>query len=417
MSFRIAIALLVCASLCRIASPDELAPEALVAALDDDAFAVRQRAMASLLRLGEVAIPKLEALGGAISLEQRARVAEILGELYRRRLERGFGELGKCPDRELDVERGMILIAQILDPEVTADSILDQLDEMAESVRRSLGEGVDPKTLGGAEAVEAITAVLRDQYRLKGDDETYDHPDNSSIHRVLEQGDGLPIMLSEIAIAVGKRLGVPLVGIGVPKRYMFMYDGSRAPAGRAKDNIIVDPFGGWALKKRGEISSRHGCIDPLRPPLPSLPRETLSRMLRNMGSDFLSVGERRKCETLLRYEALVGGSDVAGASSLAESRSWRAGELPAAALTGEGVSLLAGLPIAGALLPEDGRSNDSDVARTAATARGIGGADAAEAERGDALVAAAETFDLEGPTGSHDVAAFAVGGGLAVLHI
>jgi len=311
MSFRIAIALLVCAPGAQIASPDELAPEALVAALDDDAFAVRQRAMVDLLKLGEVAIPKLEALGGAISLEQRARVAEILGELYRRRLERGFGELGKCPDRELDVERGMVLIAQILDPEVTADSILDQLDEMAESVRRSLGEGVDPKTLGGAEAVGAITAVLRDQYRLKGDEETYDHPDNSSIHRVLEQGDGLPIMLSEIAIAVGKRLGVPLVGIGVPKRYMFMYDGSRAPAGRAKDNIIVDPFGGWVLKRVEDLEPKW-MHDPLRPPSPSPPRETLSRMLRNMGSDFLSVGERRKCETLLRYEALVEGSEIVG---------------------------------------------------------------------------------------------------------
>ncbi|MGI9240954.1 MAG: transglutaminase family protein [Verrucomicrobiales bacterium] len=306
MRFRIAIALLVCGLDCGVSAEDTDAPGVLVEQLDHDFFMVRQRAMVNLLELGEAAVDELEAVGEGASAEQRFRVRELLGEIYRRRLERGFGEIGRCPDQELDVEQGMILIAQILDPKVVPQTITDQLDEMAESVRRSLGDGVDPKSLGGAEAIQAITEVLRDQYQLQGDEEAYDDPDNSSIHRVLEQGDGLPILLSEIAVAVGKRLGVPLVGLGVPGRYMFMYDGSRAPAGESEKDIIVDAFGGWEVKQEDDLIP--GWLHPLGGELtPSPPRETLSRMLRNMGSDFHSLGSAHQCELLRRYEALVDG--------------------------------------------------------------------------------------------------------------
>jgi hypothetical protein len=311
MRFRIAIALLVCGLDLGASAADGVALAAMVARLDDDSFGVRQRAMAELLKVGEAAVPTLEALGESASPEQRARAAEVLGEINRRRLERGFGEIGKSSDHELDVEQGMILIAQILDPQVTGESVTAKLDEMAGAVRESLGEGIDPKALGGAEVVEAITSVLRDQYHLAGDVDNYDHPDNSSIHRVLEKGDGLPIVLSEIAVAVGRRLGVPLVGVGIPGRYMFMYDGSQAPAGEARENIIVDAFGGWVVKQADELEPRW-MYDPLRAPRPSLPRETLARMLRNMGSDFLARGDLRRGGELRRYEALIGGAANAG---------------------------------------------------------------------------------------------------------
>ena len=309
MRIRIAIVLLACGLDSGISAPDEAALEVLVAQLDDDAFAIRQQAMVELLKLGESAVPMLERLDENVSPEQRARAANILGEIYRCRLERGFGEIGRSPDRELDVEQGMILIAQILDPQVTEGSVTAKLDQMAESVRESLGEGVDPKALGGAEAVEAISSVLRDQYHLAGDEDNYDHPDNSSIHRVLEQKNGLPIVLSEIAVAVGRRLGVPLVGVGVPGRYMFMYDGSRAPDGKPRENIIVDAFGGWVVKQPDELEPEPKWMyDSLRPPQPSLPRETLIRMLRNMGSDFLARGDLRRCAEMRRYEALIEGT-------------------------------------------------------------------------------------------------------------
>ena len=42
---------------------------------------------------------------------------------------------------------------------------------------------------------------------------------------------GLPILLSEIAVAVARRLELPVVGLGIPGRYMIKYEGRRAPAG------------------------------------------------------------------------------------------------------------------------------------------------------------------------------------------
>ena len=245
MSSRIAIVLFLGVAVISRAAPGEAKLLGLIERLDHDEFLVRQHATTDLMKAGETAIPLLVAAVERGSVEQRTRAAEVLHVIQRQRLARGFAELGKRDEKDLSVERGMVLIAQILDPQVTEKSIATKLDEVAAEVRRSLGKDVHPKSLGGAEIISAITAVLRDKYELDGDHETYDHPDNSSVHRAFEDKDGLPIVLSEIAVAVGKRLDVPIVGLPVPGRYMFKYDGSQAPTGKPKRDVIIDAHEDW----------------------------------------------------------------------------------------------------------------------------------------------------------------------------
>jgi regulator of sirC expression with transglutaminase-like and TPR domain len=318
MIFRLAIVLLFGVVGMGEACPQETALEAMIERLDADEFLVRQHAAFRLIEIGEVALPYLSAVAKGGSLEQRARAHGLVRAIQERRSEKDFRELKRTGHKEFMVERGMVLIAQILDPEVTEEAIAAKLDEVAASVRKSVGDGVDPKSLGGAEVMAAVSAVLKDQYQLSGDTENYDHPDNSSIHRVFEQKDGLPILLSEIAVAVGRRLEVPIVGVAVPQRYMIRYDGARAPAGKPKNDVIVDPYGGWQVTTAAKIRPIWG-VDPDGLEA-SEPEATIERLLNNLESDFLKIGERRRAAEVARYRELFVGSDPAPQAAPGGSR-------------------------------------------------------------------------------------------------
>ena len=54
----------------------------------------------------------------------------------------------------------------------------------------------------------------------RGDREDYYDPRNSFLNEVLSRRLGIPITLSLVYTEVGKRLGVPLVGVGMPGHFL-----------------------------------------------------------------------------------------------------------------------------------------------------------------------------------------------------
>src|SRR5262249_4279930 len=142
-------------------------------------------------------------------------------------------------DARLDLVEGMWLIARIGDPLVRRDELSRELDALAEAIRRELG-GVDPSVAEPKRVVEAIRRALFGEGGFGGG-MVGRSPDNSFLEHVLRNKRGLPILLSHVVVSVADRLRVPIVGLSMPMRYMVKYDGSRAPAGFAKDDIIFDP--------------------------------------------------------------------------------------------------------------------------------------------------------------------------------
>mgnify|MGYP006279775765 CR=1 FL=1 len=111
------------------------------------------------------------------------------------------------------------------------DAALAELDRLAgEVVRHGVGET-------GQEQVEALRVVLGRHEGFVGDVEDYDHPDNSMLDLVLERRRGLPILLSVVWIEVGRRVGIPIRGVGLPGHYVAGWFGDGQP-------ILLDPFKG-----------------------------------------------------------------------------------------------------------------------------------------------------------------------------
>ncbi len=138
-------------------------------------------------------------------------------------------ELESSADRP---ERLALTIGTLVDSALDVEAGIRRLDELADQVEQRMPAGA----IGRARA-EALITVLHDQMEFRGNVENYYDPVNSFLHRVLDTRLGLPITLSLLYIAIGRRLGIRLQGMGFPGHFMLEY---RDPAGV----WLLDPFHG-----------------------------------------------------------------------------------------------------------------------------------------------------------------------------
>ena len=86
---------------------------------------------------------------------------------------------------------------------------------------------------------DGLRAHLFEREGFHGDIEHYADPENSFLDSVIERRRGIPITLSVLMIAIGRRIGVDVRGVGMPGHFLVL-DGARG-------DVWCDPFHGGAL--------------------------------------------------------------------------------------------------------------------------------------------------------------------------
>lgn len=171
-----------------------------------------------------------------------------------------FAALVAGGDDELPLDEAVLLVAAHALPGLDVDDERARLDEIARGV--------------AAPTVEALRAHLVDDLGFAGDRDTYHDARNSLLPAVLDRRTGIPISLAVVAIEVGRRCGVPLVGVGMPghflvrphddgTRFLDLFDGGaeldgaacraifeRLHAGAPWDHRFLDPVGPVAIVSR-----------------------------------------------------------------------------------------------------------------------------------------------------------------------
>ena len=171
-----------------------------------------------------------------------------------------------------------------------------------------LGRDLAPAGGGGpANEAEAVRELLGHRHAFAGDQEDYDHPDNSMLDLVLERRRGLPILLSVVYVEVARRAGIALEGVGLPGHYVVGHFGQDPP-------LLLDPFGGGApLELAAPVELR-----------PWRPHETALRMLNNLVGSYLRRADLARAirAAELRLDLPLGERDAAALG--AELRSLQA---------------------------------------------------------------------------------------------
>ena len=196
-----------------------------------------------------------------------------------------FDRLVGAPDEEIDLARAALLIAATEYPALNVERELFRLDGIAEGIAPRMEDDTPLYQLN------MLSEYLFDELKFAGNHTNYHDPRNSFLNDVIERRRGIPITLSLLYIEVGKRLGVPLVGIGMPGHFIVRH--------RDELDVFVDPFHGGILLSKDECAERlkqvtQGALawdSEFLAPVSS--RAFIARMLRNLKVVYL---QRRNYE-------------------------------------------------------------------------------------------------------------------------
>jgi regulator of sirC expression with transglutaminase-like and TPR domain len=192
-----------------------------------------------------------------------------------------FARLIAQPETEIDLAQGALAIAADGRPEIDPTRTLAALDDLAERVRLRLDVG-DAET----HVIDRLQDVLFRESGFRGPTAAeYHDPRASLLDVVVARRIGLPISLAIIELEVAWRIGLRLVGIGLPGHFIV-----GAPGGilldPADDGRRLTPDDCQALLRR---SIGDGILFHSGMLRPNSKREILARVLRNLRSAYLAA--------------------------------------------------------------------------------------------------------------------------------
>jgi regulator of sirC expression with transglutaminase-like and TPR domain len=272
--------------------------KALIKLLADENDRVAKTIEEKLVEIGDPAIPLL--LEAEIEQPEMAqRIEGVLDEIRGGRLEEELRLLIEGPDDQLDLERGVFLLARYAYPGLDVDSYTRKLDAMAGEVLDRMGTRVS-----GEETVKTLGRYLFTEQGFRGNTKTYYEPDNSYLNRVIDRRTGIPISLSVFYLLIGKRLGLPVFGIGMPGHFLVKFEAERY-------RIFVDCFNAGALLtekdcQRFLLQAGYGYEDKYLQHSPT--RAILIRMLKNLVAVYDKINEHVKRDRLTRFMEILGKS-------------------------------------------------------------------------------------------------------------
>ena len=182
---------------------------------------------------------------------------------------RAFADLVRKADADIDLARAALLIAQEEYPTLDIDAYLGQLNVLADLVRARLGlppAGPAPRRpLGPVAApraiISALNTVLFAEQGFRGNRAEYYDPRNSFLNEVLDRRTGIPITISLVYMEVAARVGLPLLGVGLPGHFIVQYPGPLAHGERGRGRpqageLVIDPYNRGTLLTRAECAAR-----------------------------------------------------------------------------------------------------------------------------------------------------------------
>jgi regulator of sirC expression with transglutaminase-like and TPR domain len=265
---------------------------AMLTLLGDDDPEVRSAIRAKLVAGGEPVFRFLGRHRLHPDPSIRTRVRELLDQREAALRDSEFMAFVLGQGEQFDLEDGVWRFSLARYPDINVAAFRAQLDAWADRVRDSLGAGAS-----GAETLLALNQVLFVELGFRGNSDDYYDPANSYVNRVMDRRRGIPISLSAVYLFVGRRLGLPVAGVGMPGHFLCRYQTSR-------EEIYIDAFNGGKLLDRADCKRRIEALavehdDSHLAPVTS--RRMLQRMIANLHLLHKEKKQRAEAERLQRH--------------------------------------------------------------------------------------------------------------------
>jgi serine protease Do len=147
--------------------------------------------------------------------KQAAQLKELAGKVHGQRV---YDELTKVlggPEDKIDLIHAALLVAKLDNEEVDVDAYRAEVDRMAKKAAEGL-----PKDATDEAKLKALNAFFFEKRGFHGSRGNYYHKSNSYLNEVIDDREGLPITLCVLYMDLARRMGVTVVGIGLPGHFV-----------------------------------------------------------------------------------------------------------------------------------------------------------------------------------------------------
>ena len=265
--------------------------KALMKLLDDEDPQVFAAVERELLDGGDEVARMLELEMDNADTNVRKRIENLVSRIHLEKLQREYDHLLDFVSHpDFPLERALYLLAKPLYPNVDFADVESELNDLANDLRKRIAVIEDPYDI-----VQHVNDFFLNEMGFAGNSKDYYDPDNSILHRVLQTRRGIPISLGIVYLLVGRRLNIPVFGVGAPAHFLvkFVLEGKE---------FYVDVFNGGRIMSRKDaedsISDMGFSFEP-RFLKTSSDLEILARSCRNMARAFSAIDEQPKANVLM----------------------------------------------------------------------------------------------------------------------
>ena len=191
--------------------------------------------------------------------------------------------------------RGALLIARLDNPELDIDGYIQEVDRHAKRVKGGVAADATEDDL-----FSALNRYLFEEQGFHGSRTDSGNRSNSYVNEVLDDREGLPITLTVVYLEIASRLGLNMVGVGMPGHFLARHEPKLGTV------QLIDVFDRGRRIMPADAKAKFEDISesPWRESyLEAIPHTaTLIRILRNL---FVTANEARELDRMLRYTEAI----------------------------------------------------------------------------------------------------------------
>ncbi len=167
-------------------------------------------------------------------------VSTLLEESRWRSLENMFRNLSRS-SKNPDLEEGLFLISKFSFQKIALSDISTPLDAIAADAKDRIANSQDLPRI-----VAFLSDIIYRKHAMSGSDPKAQNPENTYLYNLLTTRQGMPIALGSLYILLGKRLNLPIQGMGIPGHFLVQYK-------TWNGDLLIDPY------QQGRVVSPREC--------------------------------------------------------------------------------------------------------------------------------------------------------------
>ncbi|HEY6229500.1 MAG TPA: transglutaminase-like domain-containing protein [Verrucomicrobiae bacterium] len=274
------------------ASLSESEQRALLLLLGDEDPQIYRTVRQRILAEGDTALHWVRPATLSNDPVERRRASEIIRHISMRHADDRFLAFILNSGEDLDIEEGILLLAQTEYPAINISGYNAILDDYAADLRERLDFGAV-----AAQMIATINEYLFKIQGYHGNEENYYEPENSYLNKVIDRRKGNPISLCLIYLLLARRLHLPITGIGMPGHFLCRF---QTPT----EELFIDAFNSGKILTKGDcvkylLHTRDGFKEAYLAPITT--RRTLLRVCSNLHQIYSQQSRKDDIARFQRY--------------------------------------------------------------------------------------------------------------------